>query len=177
MYNKFSGYPGVYARVSEAYDWIREEVCRQSNNNSSADLTPEYFDCPKISTEAKAMTVSPTIHPTTTRPPSMTPSIRETSATPTINSLTGSPSSDAPTLEISNDPQQYQYISSTSTNAPTIPRETQFPTPVPTAKHPTDTPSSYSTDAGKTVFIESATVAPTMLTYVPVPLLEVEEPL
>jgi len=37
-----NGYPGVYARVSEAYDWIREEVC----SRSYADLAPAYFDCP-----------------------------------------------------------------------------------------------------------------------------------
>jgi trypsin len=33
-------FPGVYARVSEAYDWIRGEVCDHSSD------PPAYFDCP-----------------------------------------------------------------------------------------------------------------------------------
>ena len=37
-------FPGVYARVSRAYDWIREEVCRGSNFAEEAG-----FDCDGIS--------------------------------------------------------------------------------------------------------------------------------
>ena len=179
---KYSGYPGVYARVSEAYDWIREEVCRESSSNSSDnsddDLTPEYFGCPRIpsETETKATTPSPTITNPTTNSPTMAPSssssiIKEMSEMPTT---TMSPTSEAPTPGISNDPIQMQSISTSL--APT----TQFPTPVPTTnqeEQPTDVPTSYSEDEGKTVFIESPTFAPTMGMYVAVPPLVVEEPL
>merc|ERR1712232_911617 len=35
-------FPGVYARVSSAYDWIREEVCTRSAN------APAEFDCDNL---------------------------------------------------------------------------------------------------------------------------------
>lgn len=158
------GYPGVYARVSEAFDWVREEVCSQSS-----DWTPEYFDCPdSTTTTTLAPTVRPTMRPTTS--PSMTPSMKETTIAPT-NTVTRSPSSAAPTSAIQ------------STNAPTIPQRTDFPTPVPN-KQPTDVPSSSPTDESTMgitsdpstrsseqqlldAIIESPTVAPTRMSYVP----------
>lgn len=159
------------ARVSEAYDWIREEVCRESNNsNSSSDLTPEYFGCPRTTTtaETKAATESPTLQPTT-NPSTIAPSsMKETSVSPSI-----SPSSDAPTQgSSSTDLMQ----SNNSTSAPTLPQETQFPTSVPT-EQPTDVPTSFVEDEEKTIFIESPTFAPTMGMDVAVPFLVVEEPL
>lgn len=168
VFDPKSGYPGVHARVSEAYDWIREEVCRESSNTSSNDSTPEYFGCPRLSSETKATTESPTTTTTnpTSHPPTMAPSIKETSVSPTTIAPTPGPTTNDPTLSI-------------STSAPTIPPQTQFPTPVPTTsnKQPTDVPTSYSTDEVKIVFIESPTFAPTIETDVAVPLLVVEEPL
>jgi len=63
-------FPGVYARVSSAYDWIREEVCR------SSAYAPAEFDCdnlvivpaptrePTYATDTAWPTMSPTLFPT-----------------------------------------------------------------------------------------------------------------
>ena len=85
--------------------------------------------------------------------------------------MTRSPTSAAPTSAIQ------------SSNAPTIPQRTDFPTPVPN-KQPTDVPSSYPTDESTMgitsdpstrsseqqlldAIIESPTVVPTRMSYVP----------
>eukprot|EP00580_Thalassiosira_gravida_P004741 CAMPEP_0201654978 /NCGR_PEP_ID=MMETSP0493-20130528/45777_1 /ASSEMBLY_ACC=CAM_ASM_000838 /TAXON_ID=420259 /ORGANISM="Thalassiosira gravida, Strain GMp14c1" /LENGTH=75 /DNA_ID=CAMNT_0048131553 /DNA_START=513 /DNA_END=737 /DNA_ORIENTATION=- len=56
-------FPGVYARVSSAYEWIREEVCSRSSD------PPSSFDCtPVIAEQNYASEVSaravPTLSPT-----------------------------------------------------------------------------------------------------------------
>ena len=50
-------FPGVYSRVSSAYDWIREVTCRRSVS------PPAYFDCDNLELSP---TVSPTLHPAST---------------------------------------------------------------------------------------------------------------
>ncbi len=35
----YKNFPGVYARVSAGYEWIREQVCEYSED------PPSYFDC------------------------------------------------------------------------------------------------------------------------------------
>merc|ERR1712008_563886 len=50
-------FPGVYARVSSFYDWIRDEVCKTSA------YPPAEFECDNL----------PTGSPTTTQAPTTTP--------------------------------------------------------------------------------------------------------
>jgi len=45
-------FPGVYARVSEKYEWIRAEVC-----NRSAD-PPAYFNCGELRTQETSQSAS-----------------------------------------------------------------------------------------------------------------------
>ena len=60
--------PGVYARVSEAYDWIRSEVCAFN----SITANEAGFDCPLVSTYSP--TASPiTYAPTFTSAPTVAP--------------------------------------------------------------------------------------------------------
>mmetsp|Transcript_2964 Transcript_2964/g.6506 ORF Transcript_2964/g.6506 Transcript_2964/m.6506 type:complete len:566 (+) Transcript_2964:185-1882(+) len=47
-------FPGVYARVSSAYEWIREEVCSRSA------YAPAEFECDDLPTDAPTATPSPT---------------------------------------------------------------------------------------------------------------------
>mmetsp|Transcript_8383 Transcript_8383/g.14694 ORF Transcript_8383/g.14694 Transcript_8383/m.14694 type:complete len:301 (-) Transcript_8383:57-959(-) len=47
-------FPGVYARVSSAYDWIREEVCTRSS------YPPAEFDCDNLVIVSRP-TISPTL--------------------------------------------------------------------------------------------------------------------
>ena len=64
-------FPGVYARVSSAYDWIREEVCKGSL------YPPAEFKCDDIPTSNPTTTRGPTTpiptYPPTTTPPPATP--------------------------------------------------------------------------------------------------------
>jgi trypsin len=49
------GYPGVYARVSAAYDWIRSEICTRNGK-----LAPGSFDCPETPSMSPSLSFSPT---------------------------------------------------------------------------------------------------------------------
>ena len=51
-----SASPGVYLRVSDAYEWIRATVCDNSN------ASPDYLDCPN-SGEPQVPTVQPPATP------------------------------------------------------------------------------------------------------------------
>ena len=91
------GYPGVYARVSDAYDWIREEVCyRTKTSTVEGDddrrlllAPPDYFNCPDNIPERPS--VSPTAMPTTVRITEM-PTVSYTRPNlPTIATLTPTP--------------------------------------------------------------------------------------
>eukprot|EP00579_Thalassiosira_antarctica_P010214 CAMPEP_0201908604 /NCGR_PEP_ID=MMETSP0903-20130614/669_1 /ASSEMBLY_ACC=CAM_ASM_000552 /TAXON_ID=420261 /ORGANISM="Thalassiosira antarctica, Strain CCMP982" /LENGTH=646 /DNA_ID=CAMNT_0048442989 /DNA_START=76 /DNA_END=2016 /DNA_ORIENTATION=+ len=53
-------FPGVYTRVSSAYDWIREEVCMRSLH------PPAEFECDDLPTKAPVITPSPTPFPSYT---------------------------------------------------------------------------------------------------------------
>ena len=83
--------PGVYARVSTGYNWIRDEVCRMSNN------PPASFRCPAPPTNrpTAAPTHIPTNKPVTklpTRAPTKRPTPEPTTRPSSFPSAT-SPSS------------------------------------------------------------------------------------
>ncbi len=92
--------PGVYARVSQGYGWIRQEVCRLSAN------PPASFRCP---TPAPRPTPKPTSLPT--KRPTHMPTRRPTNP-PTI-APTKEPSampSSQPTIEPTTEPTQKATI-------------------------------------------------------------------
>ena len=61
-------FPGVYARVSSAYQWIRETVCRRSS------FPPAEFDCDNIEySPTQAPIVSPPSTAWPTFPPTLVP--------------------------------------------------------------------------------------------------------
>jgi trypsin len=41
-------FPGVYARVSHQYQWIRQTVCALSSSSSSVDAPPTSFECSDV---------------------------------------------------------------------------------------------------------------------------------
>jgi len=54
-------YPGVYARVSSAYDWIREKVCDKSDDEDAKTR----FQCPSSNTApTPAVNAETTLFPT-----------------------------------------------------------------------------------------------------------------
>mmetsp|Transcript_26685 Transcript_26685/g.44074 ORF Transcript_26685/g.44074 Transcript_26685/m.44074 type:complete len:460 (+) Transcript_26685:96-1475(+) len=144
------GYPGVYARVSEAYDWIQQEVCRQSSESTTI---PEYFNCPRVATTTTMTlptTPSPTLSPTIR--PSVTPSIQDTTLAPTVT-VSRPPSSynaQFPTMDPANQSLLSYVPTSYSSGESTI--------------DSTIDPSlrSSSVSVGSGLSIESPTVAPTL---------------
>lgn len=50
-------FPGVYARVSSAYQWIRDEVCQRSS------YPPEDFQCGSASTMTDSTSTTPVTSP------------------------------------------------------------------------------------------------------------------
>jgi trypsin len=78
-------YPGVYAHVSQAYDWIQSEICKGSLYASEAG-----FDCSSILTNPPiSMPTNPPIIP-----PTFPPII------PPTNSPTSSPTTDSGLLDV-----------------------------------------------------------------------------
>jgi len=123
-------FPGVYARVSSAYDWIREEVCTRSS------YAPVEFDCdnlvivprptraPTVQSDTMWPTLSPTWSPTMS--PTLAtraPSVQSDTMWPTL-SPTWSPTM-SPTL---------------ATRAPSVQSDTMWPTLSPTLS-PTFSPT------------------------------------
>ena len=98
--------PGVYGRVSEAYDWIQEQACTLSSDTSGSTLCG---------------TKIPTLSPTTAEPtplPTNMPTPEPTTAEPTISfKPTGIPTS-SPSFRPSSKPSASP--SSQPTNSPTI---------------------------------------------------------
>ena len=78
-------FPGVYTRVSSAYDWIREEVCRRSL------YPPAEFECDDLPTKAPVITPSPTPFPSYTPTGTWSPTTPLTTYPPTTTRPTGYP--------------------------------------------------------------------------------------
>lgn len=117
--------PGVYARVSQGYSWIRDQVCQMSRN------PPASFRCTPQTGEATVTrpSISPTKRPTPspTRKPTRSPT-RKPSAVPSAQPSpqpTKSPSS-FPTITPTIDPSSFPTFN--PTESPTI-----HPTSGPTA--------------------------------------------
>jgi len=85
------GYPGVYSRVSEAYDWIWEELCY----NGSGDLAPDYFGCPVV-VGSEVESFIPSAKPTEKTPISARPSASATETETTLSPSDSVPSSETP---------------------------------------------------------------------------------
>jgi hypothetical protein len=91
-------YPGVYSRVSEGHDWIREQVCYQSKN------PPSYLQCRVWERDPKYASTDAGGKGTNATVPSVMPTVRSTPR-PTeapIRASTGTPTlapSRAPTRQ------------------------------------------------------------------------------
>jgi trypsin len=114
------GYPGVYARVSDAYDWIREEVCYRTTKTVEGDddrrlllAPPDYFNCPDNIPSRPS--VSPTAMPTTVRITEM-PTVSYTRPNlPTIATLTPTPTTITTTFTIIPAPSSVIITTTTGT--------------------------------------------------------------
>jgi len=105
-------FPGVYARVSSQFNWIKEEVCNHSNH------APGYL-CGNDNINSDV----PTGNPTPARPLTKTPT--ETPSTPPTNSLTRPP-------VLTLNPTSYPTSRPTATPPPTMRPTTGPPTALPT---------------------------------------------
>ena len=79
----YSGYPGVYARVSDAYDWIQQEVCNSDSgeNGGGTIMAPDSFGCTiKAEPESEGLAETPSVSP------SVTPSETRITARPSASS-------------------------------------------------------------------------------------------
>ena len=146
------GYPGVYARVSEAYDWIQQEVCRLSSNDSTITI-PEYFNCPTVE-DATTFSTEATFTPTAS------PRVRSSMAPSSIQDMTM-----IPTVTVSRSPSSSPTMVPTTNQSPLTDVPSSSPSDESTSDGTVD-PSlrSSSVVVGSGVIIESPTVAPTTLT-------------
>ncbi len=140
--------PGVYGRVSQAYDWIKEEACAVSDDTAASTLCGTRQ--PSLSPTTAEPTVTPSESPTsvpssepTAEPsasPSGTPSLVPSSEPSAAPSLSGQPSempSSSPSLRPSGNPSALPSTSPSS--APT------------TSSQPSSEPSSTPSDVPSTV--------------------------
>eukprot|EP00986_Skeletonema_menzelii_P008594 scaffold3678_cov143-Skeletonema_menzelii.AAC.7 len=121
--------PGVYGRVSQAYDWIKEEACAVSDDDTSGS--------------SLCGTRSPTLSPTTSAEPTVSPSDNPTSvpssepsAVPSLSVQPTEMPSSSPSLRPSGKPS-----ASPSTSPSSSPTTSSQPTSEPTSS-PSDAPSA-----------------------------------
>ena len=123
-------FPGVFSRISHAYDWISETVCSESED-APAHLCGTYPPTPEptASPTSRPTTDSPTLSPSEgpTESPTETPSKNPT-LSPTVSSAPSAAPTESPT------------VSKMPTDSPTT-SPTDAPTTSPTFT-PTDVPSS-----------------------------------
>ncbi|KAL7515804.1 hypothetical protein ACHAWX_000880 [Stephanocyclus meneghinianus] len=121
-------YPGVYARVSDGYDWINTTVCSQSAFPPSDLCGSSATSFPTINNQPT--TESPTNMPTTESPTNK----------PTTESPTSKPTAKLPTNKPTAKPRTNKPTTKHPTNKPTA----KPPTNKPTAKPPTNKPTPVS---------------------------------
>jgi len=125
-------FPGVYARVSSAYQWIREEVCRSSS------YAPAEFECADLPTNSPTVTPAPT--PLCSDTPGWTDSVGDGCGWYQVNDDPGCPNHGSyyeGSMGVANDNCCYCE----GTGAPvTTPSPTSFPTYTPTVTRSPTTP-------------------------------------
>ena len=143
------GYPGVYARVSDAYDWIRDELCEEDDGA----LAPEYFGC----------TVQAASPPPSPPPPPPTPAQVVVTSIPTVEStivISSTPNpTPAPTVEIT------IVISSTPNPTPAPTEESTTVISSENTPNPTPAPVTFTGTMFPTMSndsrVDSTTMQPT----------------
>ncbi|CAB9513699.1 Coagulation factor IX (Fragment) [Seminavis robusta] len=157
-------YPGVYARVSVAYDWIQRMICCLSESPPASCEPVDPCECSDV--PCQSITESPdgpdTESPFGTDPPfdgtdfptfsftsAPTNSPTESPTNAPTNSPTGSPTTDENTPNpTTNEPTPSPTPSPTTDEATPSPTgTTDEPTPSPTTEAPTPSPTMASTDA------------------------------
>eukprot|EP00578_Thalassiosira_sp_NH16_P024038 CAMPEP_0181095950 /NCGR_PEP_ID=MMETSP1071-20121207/10779_1 /TAXON_ID=35127 /ORGANISM="Thalassiosira sp., Strain NH16" /LENGTH=662 /DNA_ID=CAMNT_0023178339 /DNA_START=134 /DNA_END=2119 /DNA_ORIENTATION=+ len=160
--------PGVYARVSKGYDWIRETVCDESNDTGGSSLCGTPNPTPRPTRNpTKRPTNIPTKFPTRfptrqpTRQPTNFPTLSPTTAEPTLSptdqpsavpsgSPSGSPST-SPTGEPSSVPSSSGAPSSSPSMSPSLSlRPTSHPSDPPSvSQSPSGSPSSVPSSSSR----------------------------
>jgi len=152
------GYPGVYSRVSEAYDWLVEELCY----NGSGDLAPDYFGCMKTVGSEVEEVVAETLSPFG-RPSAMPSEITPTSsASPSAS--TADNIMETTTMSPSAMSSETTPTSSASPSASTTEIEKTFPpSAVVSSESPTSSasPSASPTDESTILIFSEITSSPT----------------
>jgi len=144
--------PGVFSRISEAYEWTVDTVCDEDNGSKDPPpnlcgpefIAPGPTDQPTLEPTpepTKKPTRNPTRRPTRrpTKNPTMQPTknpTRQPTKRPT-NQPTSSPTTSAPTFSPTDQPTDMPSTSSAPTSSPSAsPTQSAEPTP-----QPTDSPS------------------------------------
>mmetsp|Transcript_20131 Transcript_20131/g.56037 ORF Transcript_20131/g.56037 Transcript_20131/m.56037 type:complete len:227 (+) Transcript_20131:227-907(+) len=144
-------WPGVYSRVSHAYDWIEDLVCEHSED------VPSYMGCPRsledTSSPTRQASASPTQHPTSqpTDQPTLQPTAEPTTR-PTLRPTTQP--TEAPSMPPTAVPSQTPSRSQQPSHPPSV-----SPSDVPSASpstNPTASPApstSPTMPVGDSIFI------------------------
>lgn len=148
--------PGVYGRVSEGYDWIKEEACAVSDDDTSGSTLCGTRSPTLSPTKSAEPTVSPSENPTSvpssepsaapslsvqpSEMPSSSPSLRPSgkpSASPSTSPSSSPTTSSQPTSEPTSSPSDFPSASpslrpSNSPSLSTAPTQSSAPSSVPT---------------------------------------------
>lgn len=179
-----SGYPGVYARVSDAYDWVQQEIC---NSEGVVDtMTLDNFGCSteKAESESEALvelavaetpSFRPSVAPTeaiSSVLPSVMPPETRTTAFPST-SPTDSPTDIETFLSLPPTPAQEEVDGSGLGTSSPIASPTAESTSIPTEKSSIDITSAPTPaiTGESTVITPSPTPAPitTFSEIIPIP--------
>ncbi|KAL7476521.1 hypothetical protein ACHAW6_002379 [Cyclotella cf. meneghiniana] len=120
-------YLGVYARVSNAYEWIKTQVCSLSSS------PPNQFSCSIPTSKppmSKPITKPPTNKPTNNFPTNQPTTIKPTSLRPTTKPPTTRPNAKPPqTNLLLSPPQTNLLLSLPQANLPSPPQANQLLSP------------------------------------------------
>jgi hypothetical protein len=146
-------HPGVYARVSEGYDWIEKQVCKISRNppasfNCNTDVKNEEATLPQDIKDTSSLidNANDNRKPSSDFFGNFVPSPTTSTATGTINSThTTEMTKTTPTKPIvPQDPQLAEVMNGNSQPPPVPESSSSVPAPAP---EPTSTSTSASTSA------------------------------
>ncbi|CAB9513698.1 Plasminogen (Fragment) [Seminavis robusta] len=171
-------FPGVYARISVAYNWIQRMMCCLSESPAASCEPVDPCECSDIPCQSNddgtdSPTGSPTYEPTNS--PTESPTNAPTnSPTETSDENTPNPTTDEPTPSPTPSPTTDEPTPSPTgtTDEPTPSPTTEAPTPSPTmastepptgspTTSPTDPPTDSPTAAPTDPITDSPTISPT----------------
>ena len=131
----------MYARVSEAYDWIQQELCDDENDNY---LAPDYFECAATVVSEGEVEMEEEKVPKSTEMPSFSPSLNPSeSLTSTIPSVMPSETPSAtPSIHVTSTSPPTEQETTLSSIITGIGADITFPTASPLKAPETISPST-----------------------------------